>query len=132
MPKRNPMIAIVDDEESVCRALKRLVQSLGFDAQTFWSGDEFLESVRGIPGFRPDCVILDVQMPGTKGLAVQEQLAQTDRSPPVIIITAHDAPGVRERALSGGAIAFLRKPFSDEQLVQTLHQALDVTGEQAP
>lgn len=124
MTQPTPLVAIVDDEESVCRALKRLVRSLGFRAQTFSSGDDFLGLMSGMPSFRPDCVILDVQMPGTNGLQVQEELAGRDFKPPVIIITAHDAPGVCERALAAGAFAFLLKPFTDEQLGRTLEQAL--------
>ena len=91
---------------------------------TFTSGDEFLSLMDGAPGFAPACVILDVQMPGMNGLAVQARLARRTPPTPVVFITAHDAAGVRERALAAGALAYLRKPFSDEVLAQTLELSL--------
>jgi FixJ family two-component response regulator len=119
-----PLIAIVDDDESVCRALKRLARALGMDAETFTTGREFLDLLEAMPSFQPDCAILDVQMPGMNGLEVQERLGQIGSPVPVIFITAHDEVGARERALTAGAVAFLRKPFDDELLVKTLHAAL--------
>ena len=129
MSKRKPLIAIVDDDPSVCRAMKRLIRSLGMDAETFASGQEFLELIESMPSFNADCVILDVQMPGLNGLEVQEQLARKRRSLPVVFITAHDEVGARERALAAGAIAFLRKPFSDQLLIKSLDAALGRVGE---
>ena len=117
-------IAIVDDDESVCRAVKRLVRSLAMDAETFCSGQEFLDLLDAMPSFQPDCLILDVQMPGMTGLEVQNQLAKSGNTIPVIFITAHDEVGVREKALAAGAVAFLRKPFNDELLIKTLREAL--------
>ena len=124
MTKTKPLIAIVDDDESVCRAMKRLVRALGMNADTFTSGQEFLDLVEAMPSFHPDCVVLDVQMPGLNGLEVQERLAKSGSHLPVIFITAHDEVGVRERALATGAVAFLRKPFNDELLVKTLHAVI--------
>lgn len=124
MPDPKPVIAIVDDDASVCKAMERLVRSLGMAASTFTSGDEFLSVVEGTPGYSPRCVILDVQMPGTNGLAVQARLGARMPSAAVVFITAHDAPGVRERALAAGAVAYLRKPFSDDVLVQILEQTM--------
>jgi FixJ family two-component response regulator len=122
--KTKPLIAIVDDDESVCRAIKRLVRSLVMDADTFTSGREFIDLVEAMPSFHPQCLILDVQMPGINGLEVQEWLVKRGNPIPIIFITAHDEVGVRERALAGGAVAFLRKPFNDELLIKTLHAAL--------
>jgi FixJ family two-component response regulator len=122
--KSKPLIAIVDDDESVCRAVRRLVRSLAMDAETFSSGQQFLNLVEAMPSFQPDCVILDVQMPGMNGLQVQELLAASGNKVPLIFITAHDEVGVREKALGAGALAFLRKPFDDELLVKTLREAL--------
>lgn len=118
------LIAIVDDDESVCRAVRRLVRSLAMDAETFSSGQQFLDLLEAMPSFQPDCVILDMQMPGLNGLDVQELLAASGSKIPLIFITAHDDDGVREKALGAGALAFLRKPFDDELLVKTLHEAL--------
>jgi len=124
MSKTNPTIAVVDDDASVCRAISRLLRSLGMNANTFTSGHEFLEQIETMPSFHPDCVVLDVQMPGMNGLEVQELLVRGDKPLPVIFITAHDEIGVRERALQAGAVAFLRKPLNDELLIKTLDEAI--------
>jgi FixJ family two-component response regulator len=115
MSEGKPVIAIVDDDESVCRALKRLVRSLGMEADVFLSGRKFVDLIEAI---------LDVQMPGITGLDVQRRLAAFGSSMPIIFITAHDEAGVRERALRMGALAFLRKPFDDELFIRTLRAAL--------
>jgi FixJ family two-component response regulator len=124
LDRSKPLIAIVDDDESVCRAVRRLVRSLAMDAETFSSGQQFLNLLEAMPSFEPDCVIIDVQMPGMNGLDVQEQLVASGNKVPLIFITAHDEVGVREKALGAGALAFLRKPFDDELLIKTLREAL--------
>ncbi len=120
-----PLIAIIDDDESVCRAIKRLVRSLGMEADTFSSGHAFLELIEAIPSRKFDCVVLDVQMPGLNGLEVQERLKKKGCSFPLVFITAHDESGVREQALAAGAVAFVRKPFDDELLIKTLRAAFE-------
>ena len=122
--RTKPLIAIVDDDESVCRAIKRLVRSAGMEANTFTSGQEFIDLVEGMPWLRVECVVLDVQMPKLNGLEVQARLAQKGNAIPVIFITAHDELGVREKALAAGAVAFLRKPFNDELFIKTLREAI--------
>ena len=77
-----------------------------------------------MPSFKPDCLILDVQMPGMNGLEVQDRLVMGGHAIPMIFITAHDEIGIREKALAMGAVAFLRKPFNDELLIKTLNEAL--------
>jgi len=124
MSKPRPVIAIVDDDESVCRAIKRLVRSLGMQADTFTSGQEFVEMLDGVPWVHVDCVVLDIQMPGMTGLEVQERLARSGHLLPVIFITARGEVGMRERALAAGAVAFIRKPFNDELLIKTLDVVL--------
>ena len=124
MSNVKPLVAIVDDDESVCRALKRLVRSVGMHGETFASGREFLDLIEAMPSFHPDCVVLDVQMPGLNGLEVQERLARNGNPLPVIFITAHDDAVPRERALAAGAVAFVRKPFNDELFMKTLNAAL--------
>jgi FixJ family two-component response regulator len=128
--KPRPLIAIVDDDESVCRAIKRLVRSLVMEADTFTSGQEFIDLIEAMPSFHPGCLILDVQMPGMNGLDVQERLVKSGNPIPIIFITAHDEVGVREKALARGAVAFLRKPFNDELLIKTLRAALESGGRQ--
>ncbi|MBI4522308.1 MAG: response regulator [Deltaproteobacteria bacterium] len=131
MRRTKPLIAIVDDDESVCRAMKRLVRSLGMNAETFASGQDFVDLIEAMPSFCADCVILDVQMPGLNGLEVQGWLSRRGNPLPVIFITAHDEVGARERAMAAGAVAFLRKPFGDELLIETLDAALKRgTGEE--
>ena len=113
LSKSKPLIAIIDDDESVCRAMKRLVRSLGMEGDTFTSGQEFIDRIETTPSFQPDCVVLDVQMPGMNGLQVQAWLASSRNPLPVIFITAHDETGVRDRALAAGAVALtasVRRP----------------------
>ena len=124
MTRTKPLIAVVDDDESVNRALDRLLHSLGMDTQTFASGTEFLSFLEATPLFDPDCVVLDLHMPGLTGLDVQERLSERTHPPSVIFITAHDETSARERALQGGAVAFLHKPVSEEVLMRMLDEAL--------
>jgi FixJ family two-component response regulator len=123
-----PLIVIVDDDESVCRALRRLIRSIAMDAETFSSGQDLLDLLEAMPSFSPDCLILDVQMPRMSGLAVQDNLARVGKTFPVIFITAHDDVGIREKALAAGAVAFIRKPFVDELLIRTIQEALRRKG----
>jgi len=121
---KKPLIAIVDDDESVCRALERLVRSLGMTAETYTGGADFMEQLEALPGFRPDCVILDVQMSGMNGIEVQSRLRRAHQNIPVVFITAHDDRNAQERAMAGGAVAFLRKPCNDALIIRTLEAAL--------
>jgi len=129
MSKAKGMVAIVDDDESVCRAMKRLVRSIAIDAETFSSGREFLDAIETMPSFRPDCVVLDVQMPGLNGLEVCRYLAEAGNRLPIIFITAHDTGDVHNQAIAMGAVAFLRKPFNDEVLIKTLDAIMRRVGE---
>jgi FixJ family two-component response regulator len=101
-----------------------LLRALEMDVETFTSGHELIERIEAMPSFHPDCVVLDVQMPGMNGLEVQKHLARSEEPLPVVFMTAHDEAGVRERALGAGAVAFLHKPFSDEVFVNALNEAL--------
>src|SRR5580698_6107984 len=122
MSKVKPFVAIVDDDESVSRAIKRLLRSTGLASDTFRTGDDFLDMFNSIPAYRPACVVLDIQMPGLNGLEVQRRLAGSGI--PVIFITAHDELGVREQALAAGAAAYLRKPFNDEIFIKAVSTAI--------
>ncbi|RQH07020.1 response regulator transcription factor [Paraburkholderia dinghuensis] len=116
-------VAIVDDEESVGRAIRRLLKSAGIDAVAFASGEAFLKALHTTPPYEPACVILDFQMPGLTGLDVQQRLSGSGL--PVIIITAHDEPRVREQARAGGALAYLCKPFDELDLIDAVRSVLD-------
>ncbi len=117
-----PLIFIVDDDPSVCRALKRLLRSWGMQARTFASGREFLSALNRSQD--ADCSVIDVQMPEMTGLEVQERLKVAGMDLPVIFITAHEEEGIEAHALKAGAVGFLRKPFSDEVLVGLIRSAL--------
>jgi FixJ family two-component response regulator len=119
--KNDALIAIVDDEESVCEALESLLKSIGFRTASFTSARSFLDSPE-LPNV--SCVVLDVSMPNMDGLELQRQLAGTNPIP-IIFITAHRDEKTRDRALRAGAISFLNKPFSDEALLDSLQSALD-------
>jgi FixJ family two-component response regulator len=116
-----PFIAIVDDEEAVRKALMRLMRSAGLEAVMFSSGAEFLES---LVTRRPDCVVLDLHMPGMSGFEVQARLAESGDALPVIIITAHDSTEARERALAAHARAYFRKPLDDRALLDAIAAAV--------
>jgi FixJ family two-component response regulator len=124
MSQVKPFVAVVDDDESVSRAIKRLLRSAGLAADTFKTGDHFLDMFDSIPSYRPACVVLDVQMPGLNGLEVQQRLAGS--SIPVVFITAHDEADVRKQALTAGAAAYLLKPFNDEVLIKAVRTAISL------
>jgi len=124
MGNLRPFVAVVDDDESVGRAIKRLLRSAGIGADTFSSGDDFLDMLSSMPSYSPGCVILDIQMPGLNGLEVQRRLNGSGM--PVILITAYDDMGVRAQALASGAVAYLRKPFNDSILIKTVQTALGI------
>jgi FixJ family two-component response regulator len=122
MSKPNPTAAVVDDEESVGRAIKRLLRSVGIAADVFTSGDAFLDALSSVPSYQPGCVVLDIQMPGTNGLEVQRQLA--GRNVPVIVITAHGDAGIRDQVLAAGAVGYLHKPFNGSVLIRAVQIAM--------
>jgi FixJ family two-component response regulator len=115
------LISIVDDDESVRRTTTLLIESFGFRAAAFESAETFLNS-----GHLHDtsCLIVDVQMPGMDGLQLQNHLAAAGCGIPIIFITAYESKDSRQRAMHGGAAAFLGKPFSDDQLLQIIRSAL--------
>jgi FixJ family two-component response regulator len=115
------LISVVDDDESVRRSTRLLIESHGFRVATFPSAESFLTSEK-----RHDtaCLILDVQMPGIDGLQLQAKLAHDGHSIPIIFITAYDNSQSRRHAMQAGAVAFLDKPFTEDQLLQTIHSAL--------
>ena len=125
MSKPRLLIAVVDDEEAVRTALCRLLRSASHDVETFSSGAEFLESVKE---HQPDCVVLDLHMPQVSGFAVQTQLAESGIRLPTVVITGYDAEATRERALAGGAAAYLRKPVDGQALLDAIAAAVSPNG----
>jgi FixJ family two-component response regulator len=116
------LISIVDDDESIRTALKRLFRSAGFDVAIFGSAEEFLTS-----GDLQDsaCLILDLRMPGMDGLELQHRLIASDCQIPIVFLTAHTDEHARAQALKAGAISFLCKPFSEESLIRDVNVACD-------
>jgi FixJ family two-component response regulator len=115
------LISVVDDDESIRRTTTRLIESFGFRAAAFESAEGLLKSDELQD---TSCLIVDVQMPGMNGLQLQSHLAATGCGVPIIFITAYDDKESRRRAMQAGAVAFLGKPFSDEQLLQTIRSTL--------
>jgi FixJ family two-component response regulator len=87
MSQVKPFVAVVDDDDSLCRAIKRLLRSTGLASDTFKTGDDFLDMFDSIPSYRPACIVLDVQMPGSNGIEIQRRLVGSGI--PVVFITAH-------------------------------------------
>src|SRR5258708_6632460 len=115
------LISVVDDDESIRRTTTLLIESFGFRATAFESAESFLKS-----GQLHDtsCLILDLRMPDMNGFELQSELAAAGYSIPIIFVTAYDDKESRGRAMQAGAVAFLGKPFSDEQLFQTIRSTL--------
>jgi FixJ family two-component response regulator len=115
------VVAIVDDEECVRKALERLFRSAGHNVASFRSGEDFLYAL-GI--CRPDCAILDFHLPGLSGLEVQRCLRRNQNRLPCIIITGKDEPETRERVLASGAAGYLTKPLDQRKLFDIITAAV--------
>jgi FixJ family two-component response regulator len=115
------VVYVVDDDESVRRALSRLCRSVGLATETFPSAKVFLEHAADD---RPACLILDIRLPGPSGLHLQEELGRAGRDLPIIFITGHADVPSSVRAMKGGAIDFLQKPFNDQELLDCVQRAL--------
>jgi FixJ family two-component response regulator len=118
---RVPLISIVDDDDAVRNSLDDLIRSIGFGTQGFSSADAFLSSNQARD---TACLILDVRMPGMNGIDLQRQIVAANWRIPIIFITSHADDDARARALKAGAVAFLYKPFREEELLNALHAAL--------
>jgi len=118
-----PLVAVVDDDESVRRALVRLLRSAGFEAVAFPSARAFLADFEALA---IDCIVLDLQMPDMTGVDLQRYLRMVhpDLALPTVMITAHDEPGTRERCLAAGVAAYLRKPVESTILLAEIRRVL--------
>ena len=117
MAERPIVIAVVDDEEPVLRALHRLLRSAGLQVQTFNSGQAFLCA---LADSEFDCVVLDLHMPVVDGLEVLERLASRQIKPGVVVITGYDTPETVRRVMESGAAAYLRKPVDGPALLNAI------------
>jgi FixJ family two-component response regulator len=123
------LISIVDDDESMRESTKGLVRSHGYQAATFASAEEFLQSERVGD---TSCLIADVQMPGLSGIDLQSWLIARGVRVPTIFITAFPEEGTRLRAMTAGAVGYLGKPFSEESLLKCLDTAFGSSSENMP
>jgi len=117
-----PTVFVVDDDPSVRRALRRLIESVELNVETFAAADEFLD---GYDPARPGCLVLDVRMPGVSGLDLQETLASREVLLPVIFITGYGDVPTTVRAMKGGAVDFIEKPFNEQVLLDAIHRAIE-------
>ncbi len=120
MSQESFTVYVVDDDESIRRAIGRLLRSVGYHVLTFGSAEDFLDSTSGT---EEGCLVLDVRLPGMSGLALQEKLASRGAKYSIIFITAHDNPQWQERAMKAGALAYLKKPFGDQLLLDAIQCA---------
>jgi FixJ family two-component response regulator len=115
------IISIIDDDVSVRTAVARLLTSMGFGAHTFASAHEFL----GSPRLKDTlCIVADVEMPGMSGLELQDHLIAHGAKIPVIFVTGFPDDRIRERAMKGGAVCFLSKPFDEAALLECVERTL--------
>src|SRR5260370_26485906 len=126
MPGPLPTVTIIDDDESIRRALCRLIKSLGINVETFGAAEEFLQ--RSQPKaddlVRTRCLILDVHLPGMSGFELQKRMNAGAKNVPIVFITAYLDDQARDQALRAGAIAFLCKPFEEQVLLDAVQEAL--------
>ncbi|MBL8291407.1 MAG: response regulator transcription factor [Bryobacterales bacterium] len=116
------IIAVVDDDPSVRRGLERLIRSMGWKPETFGSAQEFLECPRTEP---PNCVVLDLQMPGLSGLDLQRRMAEAGLYTPIVFLTGHGSIPATVQAMKAGAIEFLTKPVDEQDLLKAIEEAIE-------
>ena len=121
MSSEKKQIFIVDDDESVCRALGVLLVTYGFSVKTFACAEDFFNAV---PNSVPGCLLLDIHMPGLDGWETQQRLLKSGSSRPVIIMSADKNEGLNRKALKAWSAGFLQKPFNDQALVDLIKVAV--------
>ena len=122
MATTHPLIAVVDDDQSVVKSLARMLRLAGYAVETFGSAAEFLAALPTAP---PQCLVLDVHMPKMSGLELQEQLAAQESCVPVIFMTAYDTPPQTRASIHrAGGFGLLLKPFANEALLCAIREAL--------
>jgi FixJ family two-component response regulator len=117
-----PIVFIVDDDVSVRESLESLIRFAGGQPETFASAQAFLSRP---PATTPSCLVLDIELPGVDGLELQERIAVDRSEMPIIFITGHADVPRTIRAMKGGAVEFLTKPFADDVLLQALERAIE-------
>ena len=120
------IVFVVDDDDAMRESLRSLIRSAGLNVEAFSSARAFLR--QEVPAV-PTCLVLDVRMPGLSGLDLQNELADAKRQIPIIFITGHGSIPMTVRAMKAGALEFLTKPFSDQELLDAIQQALELDRE---
>jgi FixJ family two-component response regulator len=118
----NAVIAIVDDDPSVRKGLERLIRSLGWQAETFASAQEFLDRPRTEA---PSCLVLDLQLPGLSGLDLQKRMSEAGLETPIVFLTGHGNIPASVKAMKAGAVEFLTKPVDEEELLKAVQEAIE-------
>lgn len=121
MQNPQPVVYIVDDDPGVRKSLSSLLRSAGFEVQTFADGAEFLQATRRDA---PECLILDIRMPGMSGVDLHASLEQSPFPIPVIFITGHGDIPLAVRMIKAGALEFFTKPFNDQDLLNSTYRAI--------
>lgn len=119
--KDRPVVAVVDDDPSVRKALERLLKTAHMDVETYPSGERFLLSLQER---QPDCLVLDIRMPGMTGPELRDRLMALARRIPIVFITAHSEDVAPERGASGERADILHKPFNDETLLAAIRRSI--------
>jgi len=122
MSSEGPVVFVVDDDQAFRDALRRLLTSVGLSVEVFPSAQAFLSSPRR---HTPGCLVLDVRLPGLSGLDLQQELANTDTTLPIIFLTGHGDIPMSVRAMKAGAVEFLTKPFREQDLLDAIRHAID-------
>jgi FixJ family two-component response regulator len=122
MSQSTPIVFVVDDDISVRESLELLIQSTGWQPETFESAQEFLCHPRSLV---PSCLVLDVSLPGIDGLELQKRVAAERPDMPIIFITGYGDVPTSVQAMKGGAVEFLTKPFSDDVLLSAIRNAIE-------
>lgn len=115
------IVHVVDDDEAVRRSLAMLLASFGLITETYDSAEAVLSR---LPGLRPGCLVIDIRMPGMDGLALQAELAQRGCGLPVVVVTGHADVGLAVRAMKTGAVDFIEKPYSEDDVLRAVTSAL--------
>jgi two-component system response regulator FixJ len=124
-----PTVYVVDDDEAMRDSLRWLIESEGLAVETYAEAQDFLDAY---DGKKPACLVLDLRMPNMSGLELQDALASRNITIPIIFITAHGEIKAAVRAMKGGAVDFISKPFSDHLLLDRIKQAIKDDGAAFP
>ena len=122
--KDQPTVHVVDDDQEVRESLNLLIRSIGLNVKSYASAEEFIEKYEDFPG-PPRCLVLDIRMPGLSGLGLQGRLLADKIHIPIVVITGYGDVSMAVQAMDAGAVDFIEKPFSQQQLLTRVQEAID-------